>query len=159
MKKILVTGSGGLIGSEVVRFFDRKGWKVLGVDNNLREFFFGVQGSVLWNVEHLKNTTKNYSHLALDIRNRREILDLLKQERPELIVHAAAQPSHDRAASIPFEDFDTNASGTLNLLEGTRQYCAESTFVYLSTNKVYRCRRASCCAVYWHHRRGRTRRL
>lgn len=137
MKKILVTGSSGLIGSEVCIFFSREGFKVHGLDNNQRAFFFGPQGDTRWNQRRLMNTVKDYTHHELDIRNREAILELFKSIRPDVIVHAAAQPSHDRAADIPFDDFDTNATGTLNLLEATRQYCPEAPFIHMSTNKVY----------------------
>ena len=134
---LLITGSSGLIGSEVVSYFARQGHIVHGIDNNQREFFFGAAGSTRWNQERLMAQYSNFCHHELDIRDRSAVLSLIKELRPTAIVHTAAQPSHDRAALIPFEDFDTNAMGTLNLLEGTRQFCPESPFVYLSTNKVY----------------------
>lgn len=138
LKKILVTGSSGLIGSEVCIYFSRKsGYEINGLDNNQRAIFFGPQGDTRWNQKRLSEQIKNYQHHELDIRNRTDVLNLIKNLRPSVIIHAAAQPSHDRAASIPFDDFDTNAVGTLNLLEGARRYCPESPFVYMSTNKVY----------------------
>jgi len=137
VKKILVTGSNGLIGSEIVSFFANNGWDVYGADNNLRRFFFGPQGDTRWNQERLESKFSNFYHNELDIRDRHSVLSLINKLRPDAIIHAAAQPSHDKAASVPFDDFDTNAVGTLNLLEATRQYCKESPFVYLSTNKVY----------------------
>ena len=138
MKKILITGSSGLIGSEVAVYFGRKlGYEVHGIDNNQRAVFFGVQGDTRWNQRRLICELPGFNHHEVDIRDRQQILLLIKEIRPTVIVHAAAQPSHDRAASIPFEDFDTNAVGTLNLLEAARQYCAESPFIYMSTNKVY----------------------
>ena len=137
MKTLLVTGSSGLIGSEVCIHFASLGWKIHGVDNNQRAVFFGPQGDTRWNQSRLAETIKGFEHHELDIRNRSGVLDLLKQVKPNAIVHTAAQPSHDRAAAIPFDDFDTNAVGTLNLLEATRQSCPESPFVHMSTNKVY----------------------
>jgi CDP-paratose 2-epimerase len=137
LKKILVTGSSGLIGGEVVTYFSRRGAKIYGVDNNMREVFFGPQGSTRWNQHRLVSTFSNFHHHEIDIRDRPSVLSLVAEIRPDAIIHAAAQPSHDRAASIPFDDFDTNAVGTLNLLEACRQYCPESPFIFMSTNKVY----------------------
>lgn len=137
MNTILVTGSCGLVGSEVCQYFHALGWIVHGIDNNQRAAFFGPQGSIRWNWVRLRSSLQRYHHYEMDIRNRGAILDLLKEIRPKGIVHAAAQPSHDRAADIPFDDFDINAGGTLNLLEGARRFCPETPFVYLSTNKVY----------------------
>jgi CDP-paratose 2-epimerase len=136
-RKILVTGSSGLIGSEVCVDFAGQGYAVHGVDNNQRAVFFGPQGDTRWNQERLSRELKGFSHHELDIRNRAGVLALVKELRPQVIVHTAAQPSHDRAAAIPFDDFDTNAVGTLNLLEAARQACPESPFVHMSTNKVY----------------------
>jgi CDP-paratose 2-epimerase len=137
-KKILVTGSSGLIGSEVCMHFAELGWQVHGLDNNQRAIFFGPQGDTRWNQDRLINKLGNsFHHHENDIRDRAGVLDLLKQIKPDAIVHAAAQPSHDRAAAIPFDDFDTNAVGTLNMLEAARQVCPESPFVHMSTNKVY----------------------
>ena len=137
MKKLLVTGSSGLIGSEVCLYFASQGWQIHGMDNNQRAVFFGPQGDTRWNQQRLASLIHGYQHHELDIRNREGVLELLRQVRPDAIVHTAAQPSHDRAAAIPFDDFDTNAVGTLNLLEATRQACPESPFVHMSTNKVY----------------------
>jgi CDP-paratose 2-epimerase len=137
MKKILVTGSSGLIGSEVCLYFAAEGWEIHGVDNNQRAVFFGPKGDTRWNQQRLQHAIKSFVHHELDIRDRQGILDLLKQIRPNAIVHTAAQPSHDLAASIPFDDFDTNAVGTLNLLEAARQFAPESPFASMSTNKVY----------------------
>lgn len=137
IKKILVTGSSGLIGGEVSSFFSRLGVEVHGVDNNMREFFFGPQGSTRWNQMRLQGELHNFHHHEIDIRDRNSILKLFEELRPDAIVHAAAQPSHDRAASIPFHDFDVNAVGTLNLLEASRMYCLDSPFIHMSTNKVY----------------------
>ncbi|HTL08947.1 MAG TPA: NAD-dependent epimerase/dehydratase family protein [Chitinophagaceae bacterium] len=135
--KILVTGSSGLIGSEVVVYFSQLGHQIIGVDNNQRAVFFGPQGDTRWNQQRLQSSLKNYTHIELDIRDRQGVLALMSQEKPDAIVHTAAQPSHDRAAAIPFEDFDTNANGTHNLLEAVRRACPESPFVHMSTNKVY----------------------
>jgi CDP-paratose 2-epimerase len=137
-KTLLVTGSSGLIGSEVCLYFGRElGYSVTGVDNNQRAVFFGPQGDTRWNQERLTRELAGFQHRELDIRDRAGILALVRSLKPSAIVHAAAQPSHDRAAAIPFDDFDTNAVGTLNLLEAARQACPESPFLYLSTNKVY----------------------
>jgi CDP-paratose 2-epimerase len=133
----LVTGSSGLIGSEAVAFLDARGWRVHGMDNNLRREFFGEHGDTTWNLERLRKETSHFVHHDLDVRDRAAVVSLLAEERPDLIVHCAAQPSHDLAAKIPFEDFDVNAVGTLNLLEAARSACPESPFVFLSTNKVY----------------------
>jgi CDP-paratose 2-epimerase len=136
-RKLLVTGSSGLIGSEVCVWFHRQGWQIHGLDNNQRAVFFGPQGDTRWNQSRLQRSLAGFVHHELDLRDRSGVLQLLAELRPQAIVHAAAQPSHDLAARIPFDDFDTNAVGTLNLLEATRQYCAESPFVLMSTNKVY----------------------
>jgi len=135
--KVLVTGSSGLIGSEAVEHFDRQGHEVVGVDNNMRRVFFGPAGDTLWNLERLKRLTKRFTHAALDIRDRTGIEELLRIHRFDLIVHCAAQPSHDKAREIPLLDFEVNALGTVNLLEATRQHSPEAVFVFLSTNKVY----------------------
>ncbi len=137
MRKLLVTGSNGLIGSEVVSAFAERDWHVYGVDNNMRADFFGEQGDTLWNARRLQERYSNYELLAVDIRDRQRVLRLLRETKPDAIVHTAAQPSHDLAASRPFDDFDVNAVGTLNVLEAVRQACPESPFVHLSTNKVY----------------------
>jgi CDP-paratose 2-epimerase len=137
MKRALVTGSSGLIGSECVAFLDARGWEVHGVDNNMRREFFGPDGDTSWNLTRLRGITKHFVHHARDIRDREGILDLVKTVRPAFIIHCAAQPSHDLAQARPFDDFDTNAGGTLNLLEAVRRVCPESPFVFLSTNKVY----------------------
>lgn len=137
MKTVLVTGSSGLIGSEVCAYFTRAGYQVHGVDNNQRAAFFGPQGDTRWNQQRLETTLPSFRHHEVDVRDRPAILALVAELRPAAIVHAAAQPSHDRAAAIPFDDFDTNATGTLNLLEAARRACPESPFVFMSTNKVY----------------------
>jgi CDP-paratose 2-epimerase len=135
--KVLVTGSSGLIGSQAVEHFDRQGHEVFGVDNNMRREFFGPAGDTLWNLERLKNACKRFTHAAIDIRDRAAIEDLFNTQRFDLIVHCAAQPSHDKARDIPLLDFEVNALGTVNLLEATRQHCRDAVFVFLSTNKVY----------------------
>lgn len=135
--KILVTGSSGLIGSEVCEFFHYRGCKIEGIDNNSRADFFGPQGDTRWNQARLQSSLKNFTHHELDIRNRPGVLELIERIRPDCIIHTASQPSHDRAAAIPFEDFDTNATGTLNLLEAARRACPQSPFIHMSTNKVY----------------------
>ena len=135
--KALVTGSGGLIGSECVRLLAREGWAVVGIDNNMRRQFFGEAGSTLAVVQDLARTLRNYRHLDVDIRNRQAVRDVFEAERPAFVIHTAAQPSHDKAASIPYDDFDVNAMGTVNLLVAARDYCRESPFCFTSTNKVY----------------------
>lgn len=137
MKTLLVTGSSGLIGSEVCLYFAVRGWTIHGIDNNQRAVFFGPQADTRWNQQRLIKSIAGYQHHELDIRNRQGVIELIRALRPDAIVHAAAQPSHDRAAAIPFDDFDVNAGGTLNLLEAARQACPESPFVHMSTNKVY----------------------
>jgi CDP-paratose 2-epimerase len=120
-----------------VRKYCQSGWQVYGIDNNMRADFFGPNGDTRWNQLRLLSDYQNFSHIELDIRDRQAVLDTIGQLRPDAIVHTAAQPSHDLAASRPFDDFDVNAVGTLNLLEATRRHCPESTFVHMSTNKVY----------------------
>jgi CDP-paratose 2-epimerase len=137
MKKVLVTGSSGLIGSEVCIHFGNLGWKVFGLDNNQRASFFGPSGDTRWNQRRLEDTIPNFTHIELDIRDRQGLIEIISSIGPQAIIHTAAQPSHDRAASIPFDDFDTNAVGTFNLLEATRQYSLDIPFVHMSTNKVY----------------------
>ncbi len=138
MKRCLVTGSSGLIGSEVALFFARQaGMAVHGIDNNQRAVFFGPPGDTRWNQRRLCQALPDFVHHEADIRDRAAILALVREVRPDVIVHTAAQPSHDRAAAIPFDDFDTNAVGTLNLLEAARQACPEAPFIHMSTNKVY----------------------
>jgi CDP-paratose 2-epimerase len=135
--RVLVTGSAGLIGSEVSAHFAQIGWTVHGLDSNQRAVFFGPQGDTSWNRRRLEQELAAYAHHETDIRDRRAVLDLVAELKPDAIVHAAAQPSHDRAAAIPFDDFDTNAVGTLNMLEAARRACPDAPFVHLSTNKVY----------------------
>jgi CDP-paratose 2-epimerase len=137
MNKLLVTGSSGLIGSEVVEYFCKLGWDVHGVDNNMRADFFGAGGDTRWNQQRLLGTHKNFHHHELDIRNRTGVDELISTVKPDLLAHAAAQPSHDLAASRPFDDFDVNAVGTLNLLEAARRHIPGVVFAHMSTNKVY----------------------
>ena len=137
MKRLIVTGSSGLIGSEVCLHFGNLGWEIHGIDNNQRAVFFGSRGDTRWNQAKLEKYIPEFKHHELDIRDRLAILDIINYIKPDAIIHAAAQPSHDKAASIPFEDFDTNAVGTFNLIEATRIYSLDVPFVYLSTNKVY----------------------
>ena len=134
---VLVTGSSGLIGSEAVEHFDRQGCEVHGVDNNMRRIFFGDPGDTTWNLNRLRNATRNFTHHDLDIRDRTAMDTLFRSHRFDLIIHCAAQPSHDKARDIPILDFEVNALGTVNLLEATRLHCPEAVFVFLSTNKVY----------------------
>ena len=137
MKKLLVTGSSGLIGSEVCTYFSKKGWEIHGIDNNQRAIFFGESGDTRWSQHRLERELPNFTHHEVDIRNRDLILSTVASIKPDAIVHAAAQPSHDKAALIPFDDFDTNAVGTFNLLEATKRYSTQIPFVHMSTNKVY----------------------
>jgi len=134
---VLVTGSSGLIGSEAVVFFDKLGFRITGVDNNMRSDFFGPKGDTSWNRKRLESTCKHFTHQTLDIRDRAAVESLFKSNKFGLIIHAAAQPSHDLAAQRPFDDFDVNAVGTLNLLENTRRHCPDAVFIHMSTNKVY----------------------
>ena len=133
----LVTGSSGLVGSETVAHFDAQGWTVHGVDNNMRRDFFGPDGDTSENLLRLRAVTRGFSHHVADIRDRQAMFDLIRAARPSLIVHCASQPSHDLARDRPFDDFEVNALATLNLLEAARQFCPESPFVFMSTNKVY----------------------
>ena len=136
MTKILVTGTGGLIGSEAAKSWLKQGYEVVGIDNNSRKEFFGEKGDVS-SVIHGLSKSLRYNHYALDIRNRDGVSAVIRAELPDVIVHCAAQPSHDKAAAIPFADFDTNAVGTFNLLEATRRHVSDAVFVHMSTNKVY----------------------
>jgi CDP-paratose 2-epimerase len=135
--KALITGSGGLIGSECVRQLSAEGWEVVGIDNDMRRQFFGEQGTTHPVVEELRRTLPRYRHLPIDIRDRQAVRQVLEAERPQFIIHTAAQPSHDKAAAIPYDDFDVNALGTMNLLVAARDFCKESPFCFTSTNKVY----------------------
>jgi CDP-paratose 2-epimerase len=134
---VLISGSCGLVGSEASLFFASQGFRVAGIDSNHRAVFFGPEGDTGWALDRLRREIPGYRHEALDIRDRAGLFALVEELRPSLIIHAAAQPSHDRAATIPFLDFEINALGTLNLLEAARQFCAESPFIHMSTNKVY----------------------
>ena len=136
-KKILITGSSGLVGSEVATYFSEQGYQIHGVDNNQRAVFFGPNGDTRWNQQRLQAELASFNHHELDIRDRNGILQLVKQLKPDVIVHTAAQPSHDRATAIPFDDFETNAVGTLNMVEAARQFAPEAPFIHMSTNKVY----------------------
>ena len=139
MAKVLITGSCGLIGSESVRFFSARGYQVIGIDNNLRQHFFGHEASTSWQRDQLLNDISSYRHHDIDIRdlNALEKLFLQHQSDLDVIIHTAAQPSHDWAASDPITDFTVNANGTLNLLEMTRQHCKHASFIFTSTNNVY----------------------
>ncbi len=139
MSVAIITGSAGLIGSEAVKFFAAKGMDVVGIDNNMRKEFFGVDACTQWNLSSLQNSVKNYTHFSCDIRNLSTLETIFKQygKSISVVVHCAAQPSHDWAATAPFTDFTVNANGTLNLLELTRQFAIDAPFIFLSTNKVY----------------------
>lgn len=139
MKIALITGSAGLIGSESVRFFADKGFHIVGIDNDMRKVFFGEEASTAWNVINLKETVPNYDHYNVDIRDQNSMEQLFKKYNTDikLVIHTAAQPSHDWAANDPFTDFTVNANGTLVLLEMTRKYCPDAVFIFTSTNKVY----------------------
>ena len=135
--KALITGSGGLIGSACVSLLCESGWDVVGIDNDTRLALFGSEASTAPVVERLVEKYRSYRHYPLDIRDRLQIREIFRDERPEFIVHTAAQPSHDRAAAVPYDDFDINAVGTLNLLVAARDFCAHAPFCFTSTNKVY----------------------
>lgn len=139
MSLVIVTGSGGLIGSETVRFFAAKGWDVLGIDNDMRASFFGPEASTASNLARLHRDLPEYRHLSLDIRDRDGIERVFAENAANIaaVVHSAAQPSHDWAARDPHTDFGVNATGTLNLLEATRKHAVAAPFVFTSTNKVY----------------------
>jgi|TARA_B110000914_G_scaffold220893_1_gene231719 CDP-paratose 2-epimerase len=139
MSIVLVTGSSGLVGSESVNFFSKKGFDVIGIDNNLRKFFFGNDGSTSWVKNQLIKSNKNFKSLNVDIRNYKSLEKIFKKYKKNisLIIHCAAQPSHDYGKNFPVIDFNVNATGTLNLLELTKKYCSNSPFIFMSTNKVY----------------------
>ncbi|MDP8299600.1 MAG: NAD-dependent epimerase/dehydratase family protein [Candidatus Tantalella remota] len=138
MKNILITGSAGLIGSESARFFSEKGYRIIGIDNDMRKYFFGEEASTQWNRERLEQDLGDgYIHHTIDIRENDDVEDLFKQYKFDVIIHTAAQPSHDWAAKEPFTDFTVNANGTLVLLENFRKHSPEATFIFTSTNKVY----------------------
>jgi CDP-paratose 2-epimerase len=136
-RSVLITGSSGLVGSEAVSFFDRMGWTVHGVDNNMRREFFGPDGDTTPNLQRLRQSTQRFTHHELDLRDRPRVLELLRQVRPGALIHCASQPSHDLARDRPFDDFEVNASATLTLLEAVRKWAPECPFVFMSTNKVY----------------------
>ena len=139
MKICIVTGSNGLVGSESVRFFSSKNFKVIGIDNNFRKLFFGKNGDTSWVKNQLKNQLKNYYHYNYDIRDKKKITNIFKKFSKDikLVIHCAAQPSHDWAYQNPMLDFETNANGTLNLLQNVYKYSPKAVFINLSTNKVY----------------------
>ena len=137
MGTAVVTGSSGLIGSEMVAFLDERGWRTEGIDNNMRRDFFGPGGDTRPNLEALVRSTKRFTHHDVDVRDRDAVEQIVRESKPDLVVHCAAQPSHDLAAQRPFDDFEVNAVGTLNLLEAARAHAPEAPFAFLSTNKVY----------------------
>ena len=139
MSLVIITGSTGLVGSEAVNFFCDKGFDVIGIDNNLRKFFFGEDGSTTWVRNKLLKRNKNFQNYSIDIRNYEKLNKIFKKysKNISLIIHCAAQPSHDYGKQNPIVDFNVNATGTLNLLELTKKYCSESPFIFMSTNKVY----------------------
>ena len=139
MSVVLITGSSGLVGSESVNFFAKKKFTVIGIDNNLRKFFFGNDGSTSWVKKELIKSNKNFTSLSIDIRNYNALENIFKKYKKNisLIIHCAAQPSHDYGKNYPLIDFNVNATGTLNLLELTKKYCSNSPFIFMSTNKVY----------------------
>lgn len=135
----IITGSAGLVGSEAVKFFADKGFEIVGIDNNMRKYFFGNEASTAWNAENLKKNVSGYTHYEADIRKEKEIEKIFSKYGKDIkvIIHTAAQPSHDWAAKEPFTDFTVNANGTLVMLEMTRKYCPDAVFIFTSTNKVY----------------------
>ena len=139
MAVAVITGSAGLIGAEAARFFASKGLDIIGIDNDMRCQFFGVEASTIWSRRRLETELEGYSHFDIDIRDQDAITDLFRRYAANIavVIHTAAQPSHDWAATAPFVDFSINAMGTLNLLEATRQYSPEACFIFTSTNKVY----------------------
>jgi CDP-paratose 2-epimerase len=139
MSIAIVTGSSGLIGSEAAKFFHEKGFDIVGIDNNMREYFFGLDGSVEWNTESLKSSLGNFTHYPTDIRNESAIRRIFRRYDKDIavVIHAAAQPSHDWAAKEPLTDFGVNAVGTLVLLEAARESSPDAPFIFTSTNKVY----------------------
>lgn len=136
--KALVTGSGGLIGSEAAKFFSSKGFEIVGIDNDMRSYFFGKEASTDWNLSKVKNQLKSsYTHYSVDVRDEKAVEKIFKRHKFDIIIHTAAQPSHDWAAREPFTDFSVNANGTLVMLENMRRHCPEAVFIFTSTNKVY----------------------
>jgi len=136
-KKALITGSAGLIGSETVRFFSRKNYEIFGIDNDMRAYFFCKEASTDWNRKKLEESHLNYKHLSIDIRDEKKIEKVFRQNKFDVVIHTAAQPSHDWAAKEPLTDFTINANGTLILLENFRKYAPDGVFIFTSTNKVY----------------------
>lgn len=139
MSVAIITGSSGLIGSEAAKFFHALGFEIVGIDNNMREYFFGKDGSVDWNTQNLKRSLRNFVHYSTDIRNERAIRDIFRKygKNVSAVIHTAAQPSHDWAAKEPLTDFSVNATGTLVMLDAVREFCADAPFIFTSTNKVY----------------------
>ena len=139
MSIVIITGSSGLVGSEAVNFFSKKGFEVIGIDNNLRKFFFGLDGSTSWIKKKIIKENVNYTHFNTDIRNYENLKKIFSKYKKNisLIIHCAAQPSHDYGKNYPIIDFDVNAKGTLNLLEMTKSFCPYAPFIFMSTNKVY----------------------
>ncbi|MDQ4123388.1 MAG: NAD-dependent epimerase/dehydratase family protein [Acidobacteriota bacterium] len=139
MSVAIITGCSGLIGSEATKFFHQMGFDVVGIDNNMREYFFGRDGSVNWNTEQLKRSLPNFVHYPADIRNEKAVRDIFRKygKNIAVVIHTAAQPSHDWAAKEPLTDFTVNATGTLILLEAVREFCPDAPFIFTSTNKVY----------------------
>jgi len=137
-KVALITGSAGLIGSESARFFAEKGYDIVGIDNDMRAYFFGADASTAWNKDALiKKLGARYTHYSVDIREPAAIEEIVRRHQPSIVIHTAAQPSHDWAAKEPYTDFGINAGGTLVLLESVRQFAPDATFIFMSTNKVY----------------------
>jgi CDP-paratose 2-epimerase len=139
MAVALITGSAGLIGAEAARFFAERGLDIVGIDNDMRREFFGEEASTMWSRRRLEATLPDYRHCDVDIRDQTRVLDLFERYNKDIavVIHTAAQPSHDWAAKAPLVDFSINAGGTLNLLEATRQHCPDACFIFTSTNKVY----------------------
>jgi len=139
MSIVIITGSTGLVGSESVNFFSDKGFDVIGIDNNLRQFFFGKDGSTKWLKSRLLKRNKKFRNYNIDIRNTSGLEKIFRKynKNIKLILHCAAQPSHDYGKNFPIIDFNINATGTLNLLELTKKFCSDAPFIFMSTNKVY----------------------
>ena len=139
MKKIVVTGSSGLIGSEASKFFHGRGFEIIGIDNDMQAYFFGDAASTKWNTSQLQQTLPGFKHHNVDIRDYEALKKIFREYNTDIVavIHTAAQPSHDWAAKEPFTDFTINANGTLNMLEATRNYCPDAVFIFTSTNKVY----------------------
>src|SRR5438552_3413668 len=139
MAVAIISGSAGLIGSEACKFFHEKGFEIIGIDNDLRSYFFGAEASTSWKAAELVRGLRQYRHHSIDIRDQDAVFKIFEEAGKDisLVIHTAAQPSHDWAASEPFTDFSVNANGTLLLLEATRKYCPDAVFIFTSTNKVY----------------------